>query len=143
MLYCLSSAYVTPERYLWSAISSRPHVLDCRHCCHAIDHRKVAPGTVLGAFAGSRFNGEDFIPAAVESGAVAVVARPEARVEGAVHGTCDNGHAPSIASTVPAARPSGFGTFRRQECTQAGKGVRIRTVRLADSPASFHNPLLT
>ena len=25
----------------------------------AIDHRKVAPGTVFGAFRGSRFNGED------------------------------------------------------------------------------------
>ena len=51
----------------------------------AIDHRKVAPGTVFGAFRGQRFNGEDFIPAAVGAGAVAVVARPQARVEGAVH----------------------------------------------------------
>ena len=51
----------------------------------AIDHRKVAPGTVFGAFRGARFNGEDFIPAAVAAGAVAVVARPEAAVEGAVH----------------------------------------------------------
>jgi UDP-N-acetylmuramoyl-L-alanyl-D-glutamate--2,6-diaminopimelate ligase len=51
----------------------------------AIDHRKVAPGTVFGAFAGSRFNGEDFIPEAVTRGAVAVVARPAAPVEGAVH----------------------------------------------------------
>jgi UDP-N-acetylmuramoyl-L-alanyl-D-glutamate--2,6-diaminopimelate ligase len=51
----------------------------------AIDHRKVAPGTVFGAFVGQRFNGEDFIPAAVSSGAVAVVSRPEAEVEGAVH----------------------------------------------------------
>jgi UDP-N-acetylmuramoyl-L-alanyl-D-glutamate--2,6-diaminopimelate ligase len=51
----------------------------------AIDHRKVAPGTVFGAFAGAKFNGEDFIPAAIEAGAVAVVARPEARVEGAIH----------------------------------------------------------
>lgn len=51
----------------------------------AIDHRKVAPGTVFGAFQGSAVNGEDFIPAAVASGAVAVVARPEARVDGAVH----------------------------------------------------------
>lgn len=51
----------------------------------AIDHRKVAPGTVFGAFAGEKFNGEDFIPAAVAAGAIAVVARPEARVEGAVH----------------------------------------------------------
>ena len=39
----------------------------------AIDHRKVAPGTVFGAFRGARFNAEDFIPAAIESGAVAVV----------------------------------------------------------------------
>ena len=51
----------------------------------AIDHRKVAPGTVFGAFPGVKFNGEDFIPAAIEAGAVAVVARPEARVEGAIH----------------------------------------------------------
>jgi UDP-N-acetylmuramoyl-L-alanyl-D-glutamate--2,6-diaminopimelate ligase len=51
----------------------------------AIDHRKVAPGTVFGAFAGARFNGEDFIPAAIEAGAVAIVARPEAKVKGALH----------------------------------------------------------
>ncbi|MDT0508765.1 UDP-N-acetylmuramoyl-L-alanyl-D-glutamate--2,6-diaminopimelate ligase [Novosphingobium sp. MMS21-SN21R] len=51
----------------------------------AIDHRKVAPGTVFGAFPGARFNGEDYIADAVKSGAVAVVARPEAVVEGAVH----------------------------------------------------------
>jgi len=51
----------------------------------AIDHRKVAPGTVFGAFRGARFNGEDFIPEAVASGAAAIVARPEARVEGAPH----------------------------------------------------------
>src|ERR1051325_5506714 len=51
----------------------------------AIDHRKVAPGTVFGAFRGERFNGEDFIPDAVASGAVAIVSRPEASVEGAVH----------------------------------------------------------
>ncbi|SNS19018.1 UDP-N-acetylmuramoylalanyl-D-glutamate--2,6-diaminopimelate ligase [Sphingomonas laterariae] len=51
----------------------------------AIDHRKVAPGTVFGAFTGTRFNGEDFIPAAIAAGAVAVVARPEATVTGAVH----------------------------------------------------------
>ncbi|HWT12457.1 MAG TPA: UDP-N-acetylmuramoyl-L-alanyl-D-glutamate--2,6-diaminopimelate ligase [Allosphingosinicella sp.] len=51
----------------------------------AIDHRKVAPGTVFGAFAGTRFNGEDFIPAAVSSGAVAVVSRPEAPADGVVH----------------------------------------------------------
>ena len=51
----------------------------------AIDHRKVAPGTVFGAFRGTRFDGEDFIPEAVTRGAVAVVARPAAPVAGAVH----------------------------------------------------------
>jgi len=51
----------------------------------AIDHRKVAPGNVFGAFEGAVVNGEDFIPAAVAGGAVAVVARPEASVEGAAH----------------------------------------------------------
>ncbi len=44
----------------------------------AIDHRKVAPGTVFGAFQGLRVNGEDFIAAAADAGAVAVVARPDA-----------------------------------------------------------------
>ncbi|AIT80872.1 UDP-N-acetylmuramoyl-L-alanyl-D-glutamate--2,6-diaminopimelate ligase [Novosphingobium pentaromativorans] len=51
----------------------------------AIDHRKVAPGTVFGAFRGAKFNGEDFIAAAIEAGAVAVVAAPDATVEGAIH----------------------------------------------------------
>lgn len=51
----------------------------------AIDHRKVAPGTVFGAFRGARFNGEDFIPAAVAAGAIAVVASPDAVVEDAAH----------------------------------------------------------
>lgn len=51
----------------------------------AIDNRKVAPGTIFGAFQGAAFNGEDFIPAAIEAGAIAVVARPEAQVEGAIH----------------------------------------------------------
>lgn len=53
----------------------------------AIDHRKVAPGNIFGAFQGSAVNGEDFIPAAIASGAIAVVARPEAIVEGAIHVT--------------------------------------------------------
>ncbi len=51
----------------------------------AIDNRKVAPGTIFGAFQGARVNGEDYIPQAIASGAIAVVARPEATVEGAVH----------------------------------------------------------
>jgi UDP-N-acetylmuramoyl-L-alanyl-D-glutamate--2,6-diaminopimelate ligase len=64
---------------------SAPGVTDEAVTGFAIDHRKVAPGTVFGAFPGVKFNGEDFIPAAIEAGAVAVVARPEARVEGAIH----------------------------------------------------------
>jgi len=45
----------------------------------AIDHRKVVEGSVFGAFKGAVFNGEDFIGQAVDRGAVAVVARPEAK----------------------------------------------------------------
>ncbi len=51
----------------------------------AIDHRKVAPGTIFGAFVGTAFNGEDFIDAAIAAGAVAIVARKEAKVVGAHH----------------------------------------------------------
>jgi UDP-N-acetylmuramoyl-L-alanyl-D-glutamate--2,6-diaminopimelate ligase len=51
----------------------------------AIDHRKVARGSVFGAFKGAVFNGEDFIGQAVDRGAVAVVARPEAEVESVPH----------------------------------------------------------
>src|SRR5262245_35086114 len=46
----------------------------------ALDHRKVAPGNVFGAFKGVRFNGEDFIAEAVSRGAVAVVAADDATV---------------------------------------------------------------
>jgi len=58
---------------------------DCAVTGFAIDHRKVAPGTVFGAFQGALVNGEDFIPAAVSAGAIAVVARPEVRVERVAH----------------------------------------------------------
>ncbi|WP_417622728.1 UDP-N-acetylmuramoyl-L-alanyl-D-glutamate--2,6-diaminopimelate ligase [Parasphingorhabdus sp.] len=51
----------------------------------AIDHRKIAQGNIFGAFRGEKFNGEDFIEAAIEAGAIAVVARPEAEVKGVVH----------------------------------------------------------
>jgi UDP-N-acetylmuramoyl-L-alanyl-D-glutamate--2,6-diaminopimelate ligase len=51
----------------------------------ALDHRKVAPGTVFGAFRGARVNGEDYIPAAIAAGAVAVVTRPGVAVNGALH----------------------------------------------------------
>jgi UDP-N-acetylmuramoyl-L-alanyl-D-glutamate--2,6-diaminopimelate ligase len=51
----------------------------------AIDHRKVARGSVFGAFKGQLFDGESFIDQAVERGAIAVVARPDARVERVPH----------------------------------------------------------
>ena len=51
----------------------------------AIDHRKVAHGSVFGAFKGAVFNGEDFVPQAIDRGAIAVVARPEAKVERVAH----------------------------------------------------------
>ena len=64
---------------------------DCEVTGFAIDHRKVAPGSIFGAFKGSVFNGEDFISKAVEGGAVAIVARPEA----------DAGRVPLIADAEP------------------------------------------
>jgi UDP-N-acetylmuramoyl-L-alanyl-D-glutamate--2,6-diaminopimelate ligase len=62
---------------------------DSRVTGFAIDHRKVAPGTVFGAFRGSMVNGEDFIPDAVAAGAVAVVTRPDVPVEGAFRMAAD------------------------------------------------------
>ena len=59
--------------------------LDSEVTGFAIDHRKVAPGTVFGAFQGTRVNGENYIPSAIDAGAVAVIARGEAKVTGAVH----------------------------------------------------------
>ncbi len=55
----------------------------------AIDHRKVAPGTIFGAFPGARVNGEDFIPAAIAAGAIAIVSAPGVAVDGAFHITAD------------------------------------------------------
>ncbi|MEH6756123.1 MAG: UDP-N-acetylmuramoyl-L-alanyl-D-glutamate--2,6-diaminopimelate ligase [Parasphingorhabdus sp.] len=51
----------------------------------AIDNRKIAPGNIFGAFQGANVNGEDFIEDAIAAGAIAVVARPEAEVDGVVH----------------------------------------------------------
>ncbi|HEX5238752.1 MAG TPA: UDP-N-acetylmuramoyl-L-alanyl-D-glutamate--2,6-diaminopimelate ligase [Sphingomicrobium sp.] len=51
----------------------------------AIDNRKVERGSVFGAFKGAVFDGEDFIDSAVDRGAVAVVARRQAKVERVPH----------------------------------------------------------
>ncbi|HET7708341.1 MAG TPA: UDP-N-acetylmuramoyl-L-alanyl-D-glutamate--2,6-diaminopimelate ligase [Sphingomicrobium sp.] len=51
----------------------------------AIDHRKVAAGSIFGAFKGAVSDGEQFIGAAIERGAIAVVTRPGATVIGVPH----------------------------------------------------------
>jgi UDP-N-acetylmuramoyl-L-alanyl-D-glutamate--2,6-diaminopimelate ligase len=71
--------------FLSELIGETESGVDTRVTGFAIDSRKVAPGTVFGAFRGTVSNGEDYIPNAVAAGAVAVFARPEALVEGAVH----------------------------------------------------------
>ena len=69
--------------------SSDSRANDCTVTGFALDHRRIATGNIFGAFRGSRFNGEDFIAEAVKRGAVAIVARPDARVEGAAHLAAD------------------------------------------------------
>jgi UDP-N-acetylmuramoyl-L-alanyl-D-glutamate--2,6-diaminopimelate ligase len=92
----------------------------------AIDNRKVAPGTLFGAFAGLRVNGEDYIPAAVKAGAVAVVARPEAMVEGAIHIAHDN---PRRLFAQLAARY--FAPFPDVTAAVTGTNGKTSTVELA------------
>ena len=91
----------------------------------AIDHRKVAPGTVFGAFRGTRFNGEDFIDEAVRFGAVAVVARPQASVAGAVHIASDE---PRRAFAALAARF--FAPFPGTTVAATGTNGKTSTVEL-------------
>ena len=91
----------------------------------AIDHRKVAPGTVFGAFQGARANGEHYIADAVRSGAVAVVARPEARVEGALHVADDE---PRAAFARMAARF--FGPFPATAVAVTGTNGKTSTVEM-------------
>jgi UDP-N-acetylmuramoyl-L-alanyl-D-glutamate--2,6-diaminopimelate ligase len=91
----------------------------------AIDHRKVAPGTVFGAFPGTRFNGEHFIPAAVAAGAVAIVARPDVAVEGAVH---IKSNEPRQAFAQLAARF--FRPFSRTIAAVTGTNGKTSTVEL-------------
>ncbi|KFG91618.1 UDP-N-acetylmuramoyl-L-alanyl-D-glutamate--2,6-diaminopimelate ligase [Sphingobium herbicidovorans NBRC 16415] len=92
----------------------------------AIDNRKVAPGTIFGAFQGLRVNGEDYIPQAVKAGAMVVVARPEARVEGAVHIAHDN---PRRLFALLAARY--FAPFPDVTVAVTGTNGKTSTVELA------------
>ncbi|WP_414901859.1 UDP-N-acetylmuramoyl-L-alanyl-D-glutamate--2,6-diaminopimelate ligase [Sphingomonas flavalba] len=91
----------------------------------AIDHRKVAPGTVFGAFRGSRVNGEDYIARAVAAGAIAVVARPEAEVTGAAHVASDD---PRRAFALLAARF--FAPFPATTVAVTGTNGKTSTVEM-------------
>lgn len=91
----------------------------------AIDHRKVAPGTVFGAFQGLRVNGEDFIPEAIRLGAVAVVARRDATVEGALHIVADE---PRRAFALLAAKF--FAPFPATTVAVTGTNGKTSTVEL-------------
>ncbi|MCP3734857.1 UDP-N-acetylmuramoyl-L-alanyl-D-glutamate--2,6-diaminopimelate ligase [Sphingomonas sp. RP10(2022)] len=91
----------------------------------AIDHRKVAPGTVFGAFQGVRVNGEDYIADAVRSGAIAVVARPGVAVEGAVAIAADN---PRECFAQLAARF--FAPFPRLAVAVTGTNGKTSTVEM-------------
>jgi len=90
----------------------------------AIDHRKVAPGTVFGAFQGERVNGEDFIADAIRSGAVAIVARPGVTVDGATLIADDNprarfaGLAARFFAPFPATTVAVTGTNGKTSCVE-------------------------
>jgi len=91
----------------------------------AIDHRKVAPGTVFGAFRGQRFNGEDFIPDAVKAGAIAVVSCRGPQVDGARHIVADE---PRRDFALLAARF--FAPFPRTTVAVTGTNGKTSTVEL-------------
>ena len=74
---------------LASLIDRKDNHLETIVTSFAVDHRKVAPGTIFGAFKGAHSDGADFIDKAVAAGAVAVVADPAALVAGAVHITAN------------------------------------------------------
>lgn len=95
----------------------------------AIDHRKIAPGTVFGAFQGAAFNGENFIPAAIEAGAVAIIARPQARVTGALHIADPEprrafaGLAAAFFTPVPATIVAVTGTNGKTSCVEMTRQI--------------------
>ncbi|HEU0067202.1 MAG TPA: UDP-N-acetylmuramoyl-L-alanyl-D-glutamate--2,6-diaminopimelate ligase [Sphingomonas sp.] len=92
----------------------------------AIDHRKVAPGTIFGAFRGARVNGEDFIADAVRSGAIAIVAAPDAHVDGALH-IAD----PSPRERFARAAAQFFAPFPATAVAVTGTNGKTSTVEMA------------
>jgi UDP-N-acetylmuramoyl-L-alanyl-D-glutamate--2,6-diaminopimelate ligase len=99
---------------------------DSRITGFAIDHRKVAPGTVFGAFKGSRHNGEDFIEAAISAGAIAVVASKDVTVRGAAHIVSDN---PRLTFAELAARF--FAPFPAKLAAVTGTNGKTSTAELS------------
>ena len=92
----------------------------------ALDHRKVAPGTIFGAFQGARVNGEVYIEAAIAAGAIAIVARPEASVKGVLHVADAN---PRRAFAALAARY--FAPFPATTVAITGTNGKTSTAELA------------
>lgn len=92
----------------------------------ALDHRKVAPGTIFGAFQGARVNGEDYIEAAIAAGAIAILARPEASVKGVLHVADAN---PRRAFAALAARY--FAPFPATTVAITGTNGKTSTAELA------------
>jgi UDP-N-acetylmuramoyl-L-alanyl-D-glutamate--2,6-diaminopimelate ligase len=92
----------------------------------AIDHRKIAPGCVFGAFRGQTFDAETVIPAAVAAGAIAVVARPEARVDGALHVAATNPRA-----TFAALAGAWFAPYPAAVAAVTGTNGKTSTVEIA------------
>ncbi len=91
----------------------------------ALDHRKVAPGTVFGAFRGARVNGEDFVGAAVAAGAIAVVTRPGVVVEGALAV-----HAEEPRAVFARAAAAFFGPFPAVTVAVTGTNGKTSTAEL-------------
>jgi len=91
----------------------------------ALDHRKVAPGTIFGAFPGATVNGEDYIAAAIAAGAVAVVARSGAQVIGVPHLSADEPrrYFARLAATF-------FGPFPATTVAVTGTNGKTSTVEL-------------
>lgn len=100
--------------------------VDTRVTGFAIDHRKVADGTIFGAFRGAKSNGEDFIADAIASGALAVVALPDAKVVGAIHIAADN---PRKAFAEIAARF--FAPFPKHVTAVTGTNGKTSTAELS------------
>lgn len=91
----------------------------------ALDHRKVAPGTVFGAFRGARMNGEDFVPAAIAAGAIAVVTRPGVVVDGALAV-----HADEPRAVFARAAAAFFGPFPAVTVAVTGTNGKTSTAEL-------------